>query len=110
MSKGVQRNNEFFRPKKPYLDRAVYFIVCNDEFVKIGFSDGKVLARIKSVIGGIPYPCQVALILHGKGHAFEQELHVHFNSARTKGEWFRFTPEIREFIKNAQLQNTPVSI
>lgn len=56
--------------------------------VKIGFSTGKPIARLKSMQTGCPFPLQVYGFFRGD-MAVERLLHATFASLREQGEWFR---------------------
>lgn len=77
----------------------VYFMRCG-EFVKIGFSSEAVV-RIQAIEACTPYPVEVLALLaltRKKACKYENELHMRFSDLRHRGEWFRYTGALREFI------------
>lgn len=64
-------------------------------YVKIGRSRNPV-ARINTLQTFSPTPLKTLFILEGDR---ERELHQRFAAYRTKGEWFRVSGELREFIR-----------
>lgn len=73
----------------------VYFMYCAG-YIKIGFSTD---ARLRHMGMCTAFPLKVTLLLtmHGD-RAMERSFHLQFASARTNGEWFDFSPEIRSFL------------
>lgn len=81
-------------------DSYLYFIEAVDSgFIKIGRSLNPEL-RLKQLEAGSPNQ----LVILGKvsgGSELEAELHKRFSAHRERGEWFRATRELRDFIKEA---------
>lgn len=73
----------------------VYFAVSGG-MVKIGVSHS-VTRRLHSFKTASPAPVVLVLTLPGSS-ALETELHQKFAAARSHGEWFRLTDELRAFI------------
>lgn len=79
---------------------AIYFIGSRDDpqsLVKIGYTRGDVNDRLKALQTGSPVLLEVLLSIPGTMRD-EQDLHVRFRRHRVHGEWFRFGPEIAEFV------------
>jgi len=89
------------RDKQRHLQRTkgvIYFVRCQ-EFVKIGYaSDWR--ARVRSLAVSNPYRLSLLCLLKG-GTDHEAELHSHFSEFRERGEWFRLSAEIMEFVSDA---------
>lgn len=87
----------------------VYFIRCG-EFVKIGIATS-VRVRIKALQTSSPLELKaegfIPLGSDEQGYRLERELHRRFNGYRVRGEWFRYCPEIAEYIaQHAQAEET----
>lgn len=76
----------------------VYLAAWGDEFVKIGYSCN-VYRRIKTIQSTCPVPVRLLGWVNG-GPAVETELHHRFADSRHRGEWYRLTESIREFVEN----------
>jgi hypothetical protein len=74
----------------------VYFMLCNKVFVKIGASED-VGRRVAGLQCDSPYPCRLLYVWH-VSLTQEQALHARFKRSHHRGEWFRYTKEIRVFI------------
>lgn len=79
----------------------IYFIQAggNDAPVKIGYTgDNDPRKRLKSLQGGNPYRLKIiGLILDGDP-VQERALHYKFRDSSLEGEWFSYTPDLREFV------------
>jgi hypothetical protein len=77
-------------------DGFVYFIEAGD-FIKIGYTRSPVARGIKMTTDS---PFELKL-LHLEDGTFKREkvIHRHFAAIRVRGEWFRKTPELLEFIE-----------
>lgn len=84
----------------------VYFFVCDERFVKIGWSTD-VPARFQKVQSTNPFPLEIALTLPG-GVAEEFAFHVRFAAYRHQLEWFRYEGELREFVEKERVNANPV--
>lgn len=74
----------------------IYFIAAGD-FVKIGFTTSPV-GRIRSIKTATPLPLKI--LHHQRGTMKqERELHRRFAAIRVRGEWFRKTPELLDYIE-----------
>jgi hypothetical protein len=82
-------------PAKSY----IYFIECN-EFIKIGFTT-RWRHRFTSLGVGMPYTIRVLCLFAGSKDD-ERSLHIHFWKHRHKGEWFRKSPDIFEYVEEAR--------
>ena len=76
----------------------VYFIVCGDlGRVKIGFTRGSPMKRLKSLQTGSP--CKLMLMaFYTAPPDEERRLHREFDKFRVSGEWFEMDDEIFDFI------------
>lgn len=93
--------NTFVRIRKSCSENSyLYFIeAINTGYIKIGRSANP-MQRLAQLSTGSPND----LVLLGKisgGAALEAELHRRFESLRCKGEWFRTSGELKQFIKEA---------
>lgn len=79
----------------------VYFIeTIGAPFVKIGVTQrGCSHVRLTQIANGCPFQLRVLFALPG-GFLRERQLHKQFGHLRVRGEWFRFTNEIRDFISH----------
>jgi len=77
-------------------DHRVYFIECNFELVKIGWSSDP-HARLEGLRTSNPYPLEL-LALVDAGRDLEQALHVELADYRVTGEWFRKRGALRSFL------------
>lgn len=73
----------------------IYFVECGG-LVKIGKATD-VRARLSSMQTGNPEPMTLLGEVPG-GRADESDLHQRFRSFRVRGEWFRYSGELRTFI------------
>ena len=78
----------------------IYFIVQDNRFVKIGYTDNLV-DRMKSLQTASPKTLKVKALLDG-GCKTEAELHRMFAQARARGEWFQQTREVKWFMRAVQ--------
>jgi hypothetical protein len=88
----------------------IYFVGTKDgEKVKIGFTEGSVLTRLRQ----LETSCGEALdlLVFFKGSLTEErELHLHFHEHRLDGEWFAQHPDLSAFIQEAVTrENGPVT-
>src|SRR5262245_52125336 len=100
---GVHKGNTdvFIRVRQACSEESfLYFIEAVDtEFIKIGRSVNPE-RRLAQLSTGSPNK----LVILGKisgGAALEADLHKRFGLSRAKGEWFKTTRELRDFIKEA---------
>lgn len=73
----------------------VYFILVGDK-VKIGYS-ARPLDRLRALQTSHPDKLHILATLPGSQKT-EGRLHERFDRYKVRGEWFHFTPEIRQFI------------
>lgn len=67
--------------------------------VKIGYTSSLVSERIADIARGIPYKCELKCLLSMRGpRLLERHIHAEFAGGREKGEWFRATKELSDFI------------
>ncbi len=89
--------------RKTPLERAmlgkVYFFVCAELYVKIGWSTD-VLGRLQKVRSTNPFPLRVAHITAGQ-KAEESNFHSRFAAYRHHLEWFRYEGKLKEFLEGA---------
>jgi len=91
-------------------DSLIYFIQEQSELkaIKIGKSDN-LMSRLSGLQTANPYELVVLHTIEAKA-CFELELHEYFKMYRIRGEWFRPTQEIIEFIDNAKNDEYPEKI
>jgi len=75
----------------------IYFIRSYNEYVKIGTSVDP-NERINSLQTASPKKLRVQAVLEGS-YKTEKGLHDLFNKSRVRGEWFRYTEEIKWYIR-----------
>lgn len=76
----------------------VYFIeAVGAGLVKIGFTDGDPLDRLKQLQTGCPHMLRLRATVAG-GLDTEKEYHTKFIHHRASGEWFKLAMEIEVFI------------
>lgn len=83
-----------------------------DNAVKIGFTDGDPLDRLRSMQTGSASVLEMVAIIHDAPRAVERDLHRKFRSlqVRPNGEWFVDAHEIREAFKNHSAENHRVHL
>ena len=101
MSSLFLQNLSFYRPPTTVNnDSFLYFIeAVNTGFIKIGRSADPE-RRLAQLATGSPNE----LVILGKisgGSTLEAELHRRFKGLRERREWFKVSPELRTFIKEA---------
>lgn len=84
------------------LDIMIYFVLCNTEWIKIGFTvKNDASDRIDAMRTGNPY--ELTLIATMKGTQLDEyRLHKMFAKYRGKGEWFRFNLTIMRYLMNTK--------
>ena len=75
----------------------VYFIKCND-YVKIGQTKNHIKARMSAIQSCNPY--KLELLLATSIYDNEGDLQGMFTKYWVRGEWYKLSEEILEFIKN----------
>ena len=65
----------------------LYFIVCNNEFVKIGITNN-LDNRIKEMQTGNPYKLKIGAYIPNISKTLERKIHKMFSQYRQNGEWF----------------------
>ena len=78
-------------------DDYIYFILSPDNFVKIGRAANP-KARLKSLQTGSSSPLELIKVIPNHSGHLETELHKKFASLRQRGEWFRYTRAIRNYL------------
>jgi hypothetical protein len=87
------------RPKRGQLRQpTVYFVGCDDH-VKIGVTRGDVRQRMMELSTGQHRELVLLAKIENAKDDLEWELHKRFAAHRTRGEWFKLTPEIQSFIE-----------
>ena len=80
----------------------IYFISQSDEFVKIGYTGstpGGAHKRLNTLQIGNPIKLNLMAYMDGDRDA-EHRLHVKFDKYWVRGEWFRLSGEVLEYINN----------
>jgi len=75
----------------------IYFIIQQDRYVKIGFTEENPNARLVACQTGNPMPLQLYKVIQGD-MLKERELHEMFDNIRISGEWFYFTDGLKKHI------------
>ncbi len=101
--KCVESGRIKFDPPTPRHPRSVYFIADEYGNVKIGYAVC-VGYRLSCLQTGNASELTLLAEIPGGGPPLERELHERFAEHRVRGEWFRLTPEIVEYIKSVQSQ------
>lgn len=78
----------------------IYFIRSNHQYIKIGTAVD-VSSRRKSLQTGSPVKLKVKAVLPGS-YETERGLHEMFSHIRHNGEWFRYTDEMKWFLRAIQ--------
>jgi hypothetical protein len=79
------------------LDTSIVYAVRVGEFVKIGYTNGRLSSRLSHFRVNCPYPCELLAIMPG-GRKEERMLHRHLESSRAHGEWFRDNQQVRAWV------------
>jgi len=79
----------------------IYFIRSYNEYIKIGTSIN-VDDRLKDLQTASPKNLKVQAVLEGS-YTTESGLHELFEKSRVRGEWFKYTEEIKWFIRAVQM-------
>lgn len=93
----ISRGVRFAKPKPE--TKYLYFIQCGDA-VKIGIS-GSPSARLEALATGAPGKLYLIAMIEKSGHR-EKECHNRLSHLHIHGEWFRYTNEVDELIKEFQ--------
>lgn len=93
--------NGFIRIERSCSEKSfLYFIeAVGTEFIKIGRSANPD-RRLKQLSTGSPVELRLIGVISG-GAEIEKELHKQFDHLRERLEWFRATPELRGFVREA---------
>lgn len=75
----------------------VYFVVCRNEFVKIGFAVD-VRDRFGDLQTGCPYELKLVGVLPEVPFKAEKWFHILLRALHVRGEWFRLTDRVRLLI------------
>lgn len=77
----------------------IYFILARgaESFVKIGFSSVCPWARMNGIETGCPLPMELVAMVRGD-QAAERGFHRAFAELRVRGEWFRWSGILIEFV------------
>lgn len=83
----------------------LYFILCEAaNAVKIGISDtAAMVSRLSTLQTGNPFPLVLLGCLKGDYRETEAKLHATFKEFRLRGEWFRYSDELKDFISQSRL-------
>ena len=91
---GIRPNTK--QPARQHSKKALYFAVCGDA-IKIGVSIDPE-ARLQTLQTGTPGPLRLIATLPKMGSR-ESECHQRLSHLALGGEWFRYTEEIDQLIK-----------
>lgn len=91
--------DEFLKPfGRTVAGKTGYIYVAGfSEYVKIGWSTD-VPSRVYSIEQGLPESLKLFGYFEGT-HKDERALHRRFSATRTRGEWFKLSPELQSFIE-----------
>lgn len=78
----------------------VYFIRMGNKFIKIGCSD-RPSFRLQELQTASPLKLHLQAVIEGNFQT-EKGLHEMFSHLKTNGEWFRYTDELKFFIRMAK--------
>ena len=78
---------------------SVYFIECNEEFIKIGCAKN-IKTRLSGLQVSNPYPLKIIKQIDG-GRDVERKLHNYFLSLKVRGEWFKKETDLIDFINQS---------
>jgi len=84
------------------------YVVGYGEYVKIGISRD-VVARVAALQVGAPEEIRIIAVLDG-WEAEERALHIRFEQYRLKGEWFRKTGDLADWIEGGCQPDTQGSL
>lgn len=84
----------------------IYFIRSYNKHIKIGYSKDPI-DRIKALQTGSATKLHIQAIMNGDSKT-ESGLHEMFNHLRVRGEWFRYTDELKWFIRSVK-ENPSIS-
>jgi len=76
---------------------SVYFIACDNRFVKIGFARN-VVERLAELQTGCPFKLRIIGELPGVAPSMESVFHEVLSQLRFRGEWFELTDRLRLMI------------
>lgn len=82
----------------------VYFVLFG-QYVKIGHAKC-IRNRLTTIQISLPEKLVLLGVIHG-GMNEERELHARFSNVWIRGEWFRFTEEIHDYIKSEAIPYCP---
>lgn len=79
----------------------IYFVSCNDEFIKIGYCcERNLKRRMNALQVGNPQRMTLIKVIEGEKKD-ERELHDRFAHLRVQGEWFKLNEELRAYLAMA---------
>lgn len=109
-SGAVDKPAKSFHKKSEYVDGFIYFAGFGD-YVKIGYSVD-VDSRMKTLQTGFPMKLVLFLVIRGTPE-LEKQMHKKFVKSRLRGEWFKLSYEVTEFMvatKSMAIKNRRRSI
>lgn len=85
----------------------IYFIACPAAgAVKIGTTAKRPYERLNHAQVNCPLELELMAAIEG-GYGMEAKLHLRFAKLRTRGEWFRLSDELRDFIATLPCPEKP---
>ena len=84
-----------------YNRHMIYFVRSYNQHIKIGYSNDPEY-RVKSLQTGCPTKLHLQAIMNGNSQT-ESGLHELFAHLRVRGEWFRYTEELKWFIRTVKV-------
>jgi hypothetical protein len=76
---------------------SVVYAVRVGEFVKIGYTIGRLSTRLTGIAVNCPYPYELLAAKPG-ARKEELELHRHLRDSRSHGEWFHDNQQVRAWV------------
>ena len=82
----------------------IYFITQGDEYVKIGYCSKNPTNRLSCLQVGNPAALELRAVMGGH-LGTEAMLHERFKRYHIRGEWFRLSDEIRQYVQQLVLDD-----
>jgi hypothetical protein len=85
--------------ERPAKKRGYIYFLLSEKMgaVKIGFTRGKIEGRLREWRTWHPYDFDMLKLLEGT-MIEERKLHKRFSKDKIRGEWFKYSPEIKAYI------------
>ena len=93
----LERLGGFLVPNFPSTSLTMIYFVRADEYVKIGVARN-IQTRMNALQTGCPQELECGLLLRGS-YDLEDQIHRKFWSAHHRGEWFVWTENLADFVR-----------